>query len=189
MTVEPSDAELVARCLEAKDAFEEIYRRHAPAVYAFLRGMHRGDEHAAADTLQETFFRAYRALPRFDCARALRPWLFTIAGNASLDALAKQKRVEARDPEAIGELIGAAREAEPDERAVIGDTCASLLRAVRGRLPERKLAAFLLARGQGLSYAEIAEIHDCSAATVKRDLSDALAVLTGAASELGLVGE
>lgn len=184
---QPTDAELVERCLRAKDAFAELYERHAPAVFAFLRSMHRGDEHAASDALQETFLRAYRALARFDRARPLRPWLFTIASHVAQDARAKSRRIEPRDPAAIGALAGATREPGPDAQAATDDAFAAILEAAKDRLAPRKLAAFLLARGQGFSCDEIAEIHECSVATVKRDLADALAVLAGAASKLGLV--
>jgi RNA polymerase sigma-70 factor (ECF subfamily) len=183
---EPTDAELVARCLEAKEAFELLYRRHAPAVFAFLKAMNRGDPHAAADVLQETFLRAFDALARFDTSRPLRPWLFTIAANACRDALAKGRRVETRDPATLGTEAPVA-DADPARRALVSDACASLLRLAGERLPARVLATFLLARAHGFTNAEVAEMQGCSLATVKRDLSDALATLTGAAAELGLV--
>ena len=47
----------------------------------------------------------------------------------------------------------------------------------------------LLARGQGLTYLEIADVHGCSTVTVKRDLMEASKVFTNAALELGLVGQ
>lgn len=176
------DARLVARCLEAKEAFEQIYRRHAPAVFGFLKGLHRGDEHAAADTLQETFFRAFRALPRFDRARPLRPWLLAIASNAGRDA------IERRHGQPVADLPGLVVDPAPSpaEQAATGDACRRVLELAARRIPARALAAFLLARTQGLSLAEVAEMHDCSLATVKRDLADALAALAGAATELGL---
>lgn len=180
--MEPSDSDLVARCLEAKEAFGELYRRHAPSIFAFLKGMHRGDEHAAADTLQETFLRAFTALRRFDRTRPLRPWLLAIAANTARDAIAKTRRMEVKD-----DLPERATHETPATQAAASDACWRLLERVAGKLPERALAAFLLARVQGLSYAEIATIHECSAATVKRDLADALAALSGAATELGLV--
>ncbi len=185
--VEPTDAQLIERCLEAKDAFEQLYARHAPAVFAFLKMMHRGDEHAASDSLQETFFRVYRALGKFDRARPLRPWLFTIATHVSQDAKKKSRRLEARDPGTLAETAGVSREAEPAVATAAGDECLAIIREAKDSLPARKLAAFLFARGQGLSYEEIARIHDCSVATVKRDLQDALVALSGAASRLGLV--
>src|SRR5690348_10787275 len=86
-----TDDELVARCLDAKQAaaqaFDELYRRHAGAVLSFVHGLVRGDEHAARDALQETFLRFYTALPSFERGRAVRPWLLRIARNVSLDHL------------------------------------------------------------------------------------------------------
>ncbi|MBI3724177.1 RNA polymerase sigma factor [bacterium] len=184
---EPTDAELIERCLEAKDAFEQLYARHAPAVFGFLRAMHKGDEHAAADSLQETFFRAYKALGRFDRGRPLRPWLFTIASHVSQDSRKKSRRLSALDSESLAEAAGASRETGPAGAAAEGDACLAIMRATEDKLPARKLAAFVFARGQGLSYEEIARIHECSVATVKRDLQDALEALSGAASRLGLV--
>lgn len=180
---EPTDAEQVARCQESRDAFAQLYRRHAPPLFAFLRALHR-DEHAAADALQETFLRAYQALPRFDVTRPMRPWLLRIALNIALDALERAGRVESRDPAELPEPRS--KELDPGLAASAGDALASLLRRVGDRLPARKLASFVLARGQGLTYEEIASIQGCSTATVKRDLSDALRELSGAAGELGL---
>jgi RNA polymerase sigma-70 factor (ECF subfamily) len=180
--MEPSDSELVVRCLEAKEAFGELYRRHAPAIFGFLKGMHRGDEHAAADSLQETFLRAWNALRRFDHDRPLRPWLLAIAGNVARDAIAKTKKMEVRS-----ELPDRASNDRPEAAAAASDACWRLLERVAERIPVRALEAFLLARVQGLSYAEIAALHECSPATVKRDLADALAALSGAAAELGMV--
>jgi RNA polymerase sigma factor (sigma-70 family) len=183
--MEPTDSELVARCLEAKEAFAELYRRHAPSLFAFLKGMHRGDEHAAADSLQDTFLRAFTALRRFDRSRPLRPWLLAIAANVARDAIARTRRIEVR--EELPEHATQDPADSPSGTAAASDACWRLLDRVAGRLPERAIAAFLLARIQGLSYAEIAAIHECSPATVKRDLADALAALSGAALELGLV--
>lgn len=171
-----SDGELVARCLEARGAFEQIYRRYAPRLYAFLRGLHR-DEHRAADLLQETFLKAYRGLPGFDRSRPLEPWLFQIARNLSRDARRRARAPEARDPASLG-LASRDRDrlADRDSFDRIAD---------RAGLPERSLSTFLLARGQGLSYREIAAIHGCSEVTVKRDLARASEALARAAHDLG----
>src|SRR5262245_15677342 len=48
----------------------------------------------AEDALQETLLRAWRGLPGFEGKRPLRPWLYRIATNVCLDAIAKRpKRV------------------------------------------------------------------------------------------------
>lgn len=179
-----NDARLIARCLEGQEAFEELYRRHAGVVFTFLKGMHRGDEHAAADSLQETFLRAYKALDRFDTSRPLRPWLFVIASNVARDALDRAKRAKAQAISDMG--IVPSDEPGPEREATARDLCFEILERAAARLPARALAAFLLTRTQGMSCAEVAQVHQCSIPTVKRDLSDALASLTGVIAEMGL---
>src|ERR687892_127244 len=53
-----------------------------------------GSLHDAEDALQETLLRAWRGLPRFKGRSSLRSWLYTIATNASLNAIERRpKRV------------------------------------------------------------------------------------------------
>src|SRR4051794_7418627 len=75
------------------------------AAFAKLLGPYRGELHAhcyrmlgsvhdAEDALQEVSLRAWRALDRFEGRSSLRSWLYTIATNTCLNAIAKRpKRV------------------------------------------------------------------------------------------------
>lgn len=61
--------------------FEEIYRRYFRDVYRFARGLTQ-DEALAEEITQETFFKALKAVDKFDGSKDIRAWLFTIARNA-----------------------------------------------------------------------------------------------------------
>lgn len=62
-------------------AFDELYTRHAPAIYRLGWAMLQQTQ-AAEDVVQETFLRAYKARQRFDSSRAsFGTWLYQIALN------------------------------------------------------------------------------------------------------------
>jgi RNA polymerase sigma-70 factor (ECF subfamily) len=62
-------------------AFDELYTRHAPAIYRLGWAMLQQAQ-AAEDVVQETFLRAYKARHRFDPSRAsFGTWLYQIALN------------------------------------------------------------------------------------------------------------
>jgi RNA polymerase sigma-70 factor, ECF subfamily len=66
-------------------AFERLYLAFAPHLRRYLLRL-CGDQDMADDLLQETFRKAYCALPRVDPELALRPWLYTIATNTARSA-------------------------------------------------------------------------------------------------------
>lgn len=83
MTVESrhSEAELVLRASEGDaDAFESLIGLTSPRVYRMLvRAL--GNPSDAEDVLQETFVKAWRALPRFRREAQFSTWLYRIAMN------------------------------------------------------------------------------------------------------------
>lgn len=190
LVMEASDAELVARCRVAKErggeAFALLYQRHAGPLLAFLRGMLPGDEGAARDALQETFLRLYAALPQLDGARPLRPWLFRVARNVSLDALKRAGRAEVpHEPEALGALGHPDPGPDPAERADRREL-AGLLRRAALSLPLAEREVFLLRHERGLSFEEVAEAVGCSLRTAKYRMKAALEALGREADRLGV---
>ena len=68
-----------------EDAFRALVEPHRRELHAHCYRM-LGSLQDAEDALQETLLRAWRGLGGFQDGKPLRPWLYTIATNASLDA-------------------------------------------------------------------------------------------------------
>ncbi|HXV63395.1 MAG TPA: sigma-70 family RNA polymerase sigma factor, partial [Vicinamibacteria bacterium] len=151
----------------------------------------------AEDAVQETMLRAWRNLDRFEGRASLKTWLYRIATNVCLDALANRRR-RARPTEdgppgtVVDPLVERPRthwlepipdasvlpvDADPLERAILRQSIRLAFVATLQRLPSRQRAALLLAEVVGCSVAEVAEILDTSVAAVNSALQRARATL------------
>lgn len=72
-------------------AYEEMYRRYGARVEGVCRRM-LGNVEDANEATQETFLKAYQALPRFNGNYKLGAWLHRIAANVCLDVLRARAR-------------------------------------------------------------------------------------------------
>lgn len=183
-----SESELIARCLavhpQPSAAFEKLYDQHARSVLMFLYGLHRHDEHAARDALQETFLRFWKSLPTFQQGRPLRPWLLRIGRNVSLDMWKRASSKAERGLDEMGELVEST-EPGPSELATQRETAAVLRRVVLD-LPADQRAVFLLKHDEGLTYTQVAETLGCSVRTAKYRMKAALAAVGREAERLGV---
>ncbi len=94
-----------AQCGNA-EAFGELYERYAPTIYRFLYA-HLDNPFDAEDLTEEAFFRAWRALPRYqDQGVPFRAFLFRIAHNLMVDFYRSDRRPGELDPEQRDESIG-----------------------------------------------------------------------------------
>ena len=157
----------------------------------------------ADDAVQETMVRAWRGLERFDGRSSLRTWLYRIATNVCLDALADRSRRErpveegpvgsVDDPlevrprthwlEPIPDARALPPDVDPAERAVLRQSIRLAFVAALQHLPPKQRAALLLTEVLGWSAAEVAESLDTSVAAVNSALQRARATL--ATRELG----
>ena len=98
--------------------FEDIYRRYFRDVYRFALSLSQ-DGPLAEELAQETFFKALKALNRFDGSKDIRAWLFTIARNAYYDHCRAQKRAIAQEelPQELPDSVRIEDQAEDEERA------------------------------------------------------------------------
>jgi RNA polymerase sigma-70 factor (ECF subfamily) len=150
---EPTDSALVGAYRTGDQAAAaELVRRHAASVARYLMGLgaQRGD---VEDLVQETFFKAFRALAGWRGDGSFRGWVLRIAANLRKDQFRRERGrllfsiedhdvVDAADPEAE---LGAA-------------DLASRLEAGIHRLPRLQREVFLLRAQQGLAYEEISRV-------------------------------
>ena len=87
----PSPPLLEAARAGDEDAFRRLVEPHRAELHAHCYRM-LGSLHDAEDALQDALLRAWRGLAGFEGDRPLRPWLYRIATNACLDAIAKRPR-------------------------------------------------------------------------------------------------
>src|SRR4051812_49944315 len=72
-------------------AFSGLVERYRPELQAHCYRM-LGSVHDAEDALQDALLRAWRGLGRFEGRSSVRAWLYRIATNACLDAVARRPR-------------------------------------------------------------------------------------------------
>jgi RNA polymerase sigma-70 factor (ECF subfamily) len=169
------------------DSFNQLVRRWERPIYA-LAYRTIGREEDARDVCQETFFRAFRALPGFRGQAKFSSWLYRIALNLCRDWIRRQRRTPTvATPEGV-DLVELASERGPAES--IEDLVArrEMSRAVAEamrRLPDEQRTAIILKEYHGLTFQEIADLQGCPLSTVKTRLYQGLNVLR---RQLGVAG-
>ena len=175
-----TDEELVARSIGGDaQSFNELILRWERPIYA-LAYRTIGREEDARDVCQETFLRAFRALPGFRGQAKFSSWLYRIAINLCRDWMRRERRRAIVQPSEEVDLARLAAAAEPSES--IEDLVArrDLARAVEramAQLPGEQRTAIILKEYHGLTFQEIADLMGCPLSTVKTRLYQGLTVL------------
>jgi RNA polymerase sigma-70 factor, ECF subfamily len=170
------DAPLIERVkLGDQKAFEMLVVKYQRRIERLIGRMVR-DVDLVPDIAQETFIRAYRAIPKFRGESAFYTWLYRIAVNTAKKALMDLKR----DP-LVSESAGPQRDDDDDSsrverEATDGETpdavlasrqIASAVNFAIEALSEDLRQAITLREIEGLSYEEIAELMGCPIGTVR----------------------
>ncbi len=163
------DAASLARAAAGEpQACRLLIRRYQRPVGALLRRMlgPAGMDDLAEDLAQETFLRAFRALPRFDPAGPARlsTWLLRIAARLAINEL------ERRRPRLAAVLCDTLADEGGADALARRRRIASAIQQAVTELPPAFRAAFILREYHGLEYAEIAEALDLDVGTVRSRL-------------------
>ena len=156
------DAKLIAMARSGNaGAFETIVDRYQPRLLGFCRQM-LGSTEDAEDVLQEVFVNAYRAMLADEREINLRPWLYRIARNRSLNHLRKPTA----DAQESMDMVPVVEAASTAEKVSNREEFRQLLDDV-GKLPETQRSALLLREMDAMSYEEIASTMETSVPSVK----------------------
>ena len=154
-----------------KRAFDLLVLKYQQKVANIIsRYIH--DHSEVLDVSQETFIKAYRALPKFRGDSAFYTWLYRIATNTAKNHLAAKGRrppmddVEAVTAEQMDTGLRLKEQATPENIAMEREVAQTIRQAVDD-LPEDLRIAITLREMDGLSYEEIAEAMDCPIGTVR----------------------
>jgi RNA polymerase sigma-70 factor (ECF subfamily) len=175
-----TDEELVAKSIRGdQDSFNELMLRWERPIYA-LAYRTIGREEDARDVCQETFLRAFRALPGFRGQAKFSSWLYRIALNLCRDWVRRERRAPVvQAPEGV-DLLELAADAEPSESIedlVARKDLARVVERAMALLPEEQRTAIVLKEYHGLTFQEIADLVGCPLSTVKTRLYQGLTVL------------
>jgi RNA polymerase sigma-70 factor (ECF subfamily) len=196
-----------------RSLFQDIAGRDDPDAFHHLAEPYRrelqlhcyrmmGSLHEAEDLVQETFLRAWRGRADFEGRGSLRGWLYRIATNACLNALAGRARMrrllpeergppsnQRPEPEPAGEIAwlepypdlgldGLVDNAPgPEARYEMREAVQLAFVAAIQHLPPRQRAVLLLCDVMGWSADETARLLDASQASVNSALQRSRATL------------
>jgi len=175
-----TDEELVAKSIGGDaESFNQLILRWERPIYA-LAYRTIGREEDARDVCQETFLRAFRALPGFRGQAKFSSWIYRIALNLCRDWARRERRTPvSQPPENIDliELAAATGPSESIEDLVARRDLMKTVEAAMAVLPEEQRTAIILKEYHGLTFQEIADLVGCPLSTVKTRLYQGLTVV------------
>ena len=138
-----------------ESAFRTLVDRHARRVFHVAYRI-TGERGSAEDVVQETFLRAWDALPAFDGGARFGTWIHRIAVNAAIDSVRRTRvrREIAWEPEEGSRDPAPSPEPDPERVAASSDLREALHRAL-AELTESERVAFVLRHYEGCSTVEI----------------------------------
>lgn len=167
------DQQLVERVQRGdKLAFELLVAKYQRKLARLLSRLIRNPTEIE-DVSQETFIKAYRALPSFRGDSAFYTWLYRIGINTAKNYLVSQGRraptttdFNAEEAEAFDDA-DQLRDYNTPENELMSKQIAATVNKAMESLPDELRTALTLREIDGMSYEDIAEIMNCPIGTVR----------------------
>ena len=167
-----TDKEIIERVKGGeKEAYDLLVLKYQQRVINLISRFVKNHSDAL-DVSQETFIKAYRALPNFRGESAFYTWLYRIAVNTAKNHLTVQSRkitksdYDVADIEQIEGNMSLTEQTTPESLLVKDELQETILKTIEN-LPEDLKSAIMLREIEGLSYEGIAEVMECPVGTVR----------------------
>jgi len=137
------------------EAWGELYRQYAPAIFRFCRRLLPAREDAE-DATTEIFVKVRQKIATYDSSRPFNAWLYKVASNHCWDTLRRRRirqDLETGDLETLPLEHPDPSQLERLQREHTGKE----VRAGLARLPDRARMALVLRYYADMSYEEIAD--------------------------------
>lgn len=171
-----ADALLIERVKRGdQKAFDLLVIKYQRKIERLIARMVR-DTDLIQDIAQETFIRAYRALPQFRGDSAFYTWLYRIAVNTAKKSLVELKRdplvtesarMSADEEDETSRVENELTDGETPDAVLASKEVAATVNAAIEALSDDLRQAITLREIEGLSYEEIAEVMNCPIGTVR----------------------
>ena len=167
-----TDKEIIERVKSGeKEAYDLLVLKYQQRVINLISRFVKNHSDAL-DVSQETFIKAYRALPNFRGESAFYTWLYRIAVNTAKNHLTVQSRKITKSDYDVAEIeqiegnMSLTEQTTPESLLVKDELQETILKTIEN-LPEDLKSAIMLREIEGLSYEEIAEVMECPVGTVR----------------------
>jgi len=151
---DPTDLIVRARTGDA-DAWGDLYREYAPAIFRFCRRAMPTREDAE-DATMEIFMKLRDKLGQYDEGRSFTAWLYKVAANHCWDLLRRRKLRQDKETEDVTEVPLETPDANQLERLIEERTSEEVRKAL-DKLGVRARMALVMRYYSDMSYDEIAD--------------------------------
>ncbi len=173
MASDPDATLMVAFQAGDESAFRALFEKYGRSMVGYCNHFVR-DPARAEELAQDVFLNLHRSAARYQPSARFKTFLYRIASNLCLNELRRgehgARRELDRSPHGVEEasdLDAFPADVADPEQVAVGTALEKAFRELLVRLPEKQRAALVMARLEGLSYEEIADVLGTTVSAVK----------------------
>ncbi len=173
MASDPDATLMVAFQAGDESAFRALFEKYGRSMVGYCNHFVR-DPARAEELAQDVFLNLHRSAARYQPSARFKTFLYRIASNLCLNELRRGEHGSRREldrsrdgAEEASDLDALPADVADPEQVAVGTALEKAFRDLLARLPEKQRAALVMARLEGLSYEEIADVLGTTVSAVK----------------------